>query len=135
MIGNRTDWPDKYQLPANMPSPEWLTQCDATLDELLALPPNWNSYEAAAVRPSAIRTAKHLLAKVIRSNTPQPAIVPTIPGGVQLEWHTHGIDLEIEIVPPCRVHVFYENASERREWELQSEGDFARLLEATTHLT
>ena len=40
---------------------------------------------------------------------PRPAVVPTVKGGVQLEWHANGLDLEIEISPDSGGSIFYEH--------------------------
>src|SRR6476659_749758 len=81
-------------------APEWLAKADETLQTLLALPPNWNSYGARTIQPDVVQATSSLLHDIARDDTPQPAIVPTVRGGVQLEWHTRGVDLEIEIESP-----------------------------------
>ena len=55
----------------------------------------------------------------MQPGTPQPAVVPTVKGGVQLEWHACGIDLEIEIGQPGRFHVTYEEPNEDVELEAE----------------
>lgn len=66
--------------------------------ELLQLPEGWNSYEAKPVSTEAARAAIAFLAKAASAapNLPAPAVVPTVPGGIQLEWHRQGMDLEVE---------------------------------------
>ena len=51
---------------------------------LLDLPENWNSYGALPISGAAIKAAESM------------SIVPTCNGGVQLEWHINGHDIEIE---------------------------------------
>ena len=65
-----------------------------------------------------------LLVGVMRADTPAPLIIPTNRGGVQLEWHTRGIDLEVEAKPAARVHVFFHDHREQQEWE----GDLSKDL-------
>jgi hypothetical protein len=51
-------------------------------------------------------------------NAPIPDIVPTPTGGLQLEWHTAGIDLEVEIGPEGHISACYEDAADpEAEWE------------------
>ena len=126
----------KPGLPTGAPSPEWLEQNEATLEELLKLPANWNSYGAAPIRPDAVEAARDVLGKIVRSDTPQPAVVPTVRGGIQLEWHTHGIDLEIEIPESGQFHVWYEDPQE--EIELQHDASLSqlpRLIELVARLS
>jgi len=44
----------------------------------------------------AIIGAAEVLADVLAPNALAPTIVPTLQGGVQLEWHRNGADIEIE---------------------------------------
>lgn len=48
---------------------------------------------------------------------PEPFITPTNRGGVVIEWHTRGIDLEIEVEAPDLYHVSFENPNRSEEWE------------------
>ena len=65
------------------------------LTELRSLKPNWNSYKARAITDAALKTAAVLL-------TENPQIVPCSNGGIQIEWHTKGIDFEFRIAPDGR---------------------------------
>jgi hypothetical protein len=117
------------------PLPGWLVQTDEALQELLRLPPNWNSYGARPVSPDNVRAAKDLLRAIVQPETPRPSVVPTVGGGVQLEWHTGGIDLEIEIQAPGQYHVWLEDPQENLA--LQTEIDSAdtpRLAELCARL-
>jgi hypothetical protein len=40
------------------------------------------------------------------NNTPAPAVVPTVAGGVQLEWHIGCVDIEIRIQRPDPIRVY-----------------------------
>ena len=76
---------------------------------LVDLLPNWDSYGARQISGRSIGAAVDLLLQVMRVDTPQPAIVPTSDGFVQIEWHTRGIDLEVEVVSPTLIHVFHKD--------------------------
>lgn len=76
------------------------------LESLRLLKSNWDSYGAASISPEAIATASQFL---------QPDIVPTSQGGIQLEWHNFGIDLEIEITPAGKVWSLYMGGIIERE--------------------
>jgi hypothetical protein len=79
------------------------------LVRLLELPNGWDSYNARAVSKDNVLFALGLLAKIMRDSTPAPQIVPRVRGGVQLEWHTQGIDIEIAIDSPEAVSFFAES--------------------------
>ena len=53
----------------------------------------------------------------MRKDLPSPSIVPTSRGGVQIEWHVKGIDLEIEVVTPHRFQASFEDAVTEEGWE------------------
>jgi hypothetical protein len=70
-------------------------------DKLRALKPGWDSYGAPPISPDAIASARAWLAGV--------QIVPTSHGGVQLEWHRHGVEVEVEFSADGKdVNVFTE---------------------------
>lgn len=97
------------------------------IGELLNLPENWDSYGARRIRPSAVVFALQLLSDTMGPDTPTPSVAPTPHGGVQLEWHTRGIDLEIEVRSPGRVQVSYEDHRCSVEWEGELTFDLTRL--------
>ena len=86
------------------PNAAWLTPTIEKLNELERLTAvNWS----AGAKPAdtlAIKSTLELLTKILANDTPPPSVVPTWDGGVQVEWHRNGIDLEIEV-------------SANREWE------------------
>ena len=61
--------------------------------------------------------AVQLLSRVMADDTCVPQVVPRYNGGLQLEWHTGGVDLEIVIDPDGRpVSAWCEHVS-GREWK------------------
>jgi hypothetical protein len=93
--------------------------------ELLELPPGWNSYNARPIRKENVNLAINLLGRTMRADTPVPTVVPMVRGGVQLEWHTGGINLEISIYSPNEASFFAENVHNRSE---SIEGDLNLAL-------
>ena len=73
----------------------WFEQAVDSLSALLTLPSNWNSYGAPPVEPTALHLMLKLLSS-LQATMPEPRILPTSRGGVQIEWHCGGVDLEIE---------------------------------------
>jgi len=86
---------------------------------LANLPDNWDSYGASSVSLSIANAALCFVESVSTSRTPQPAIVPTNDGKLQVEWHTQGIDLEVKIISQSAVSYSLED----------SRGDFPSVEE------
>jgi hypothetical protein len=97
--------------------PAWWGPLLRGLRELLLLEENWNSYGAKRVAPAAIVAALVLVDRTMGSTTPAPAVVPTVRGGVQLEWHVGSADLEVAVSPEGRYSVFFADAATDTEWE------------------
>ena len=76
--------------------------------DLLGLPAGWNSYSAKPIEPRNVKRAIELLAELLGPETPPPIVVPTVGGGIQLEWHNNGIDIEVYIDSPYDVCFFAE---------------------------
>jgi len=70
--------------------------------ELLALPEGWNSHGAKRITTEALRTIGEFF------------VVPRSNGGVQLELHCGGYDVEIEISPGGEVEGVYRRTRKKR---------------------
>jgi hypothetical protein len=88
----------------------WFRDVMVRLALLLSLPPGWDSYAANQVSFLALTRALTVLDLALFPDSPAPSIVPTRSGGLQLEWHRSGKDLEIEISPDGSIDVFGEDA-------------------------
>jgi hypothetical protein len=105
----------------NSPAPsvpittEGYVQTVQTLIRLLELPGGWNSYKASPIRKENVNVAVELLARLMRANTPAPNVVPKVRGGVQLEWHTRGVNIEVAIDSPEEVTFFAEDIEKDEE--------------------
>ena len=100
-----------------------------TLRAMAALPwwtDNWSS-GATRTQAAAIVYMLEILIKVLDSRTPPPAVVPTWNGGVQVEWHRNGIDLEIEVAPEGDIEYFFKSPDEECEGRISD--DFSQLSE------
>lgn len=75
-------------------------------DHLLQLPENWDSYGAPRLDPAVVERARLFLSRV--------SVVPCSDGAVQLEWHTHGVDLAIEFTVDGTAEVFVQSAGLKR---------------------
>lgn len=88
---------------------------------LKELKPNWNSYGAVQIENESMVAAISLLERILNPGISFPAIVPTSNGGVLLEWHEGGIDLEID----CKSPFYY--ASEYQRGKHEESNQFTRV--------
>jgi len=115
--------------------PAWAAPIITALGETLTLPANWDSYSACRVNLECVETAFEGLCSVMRSDTLSPTVVPTVHGGVQLEWHARGIDLEIDISPTGRRYVSCVDRQGETEWEGELSFNLGRLHEVMSRLS
>ncbi len=85
----------------------WIPRLVDRVRELLGLARNWDSYDAEPIGAEAAMTAALIAHASIMKGAPYPFIVPTVEGGVQLEWQQHDRDLEVEILSPTEVNVLF----------------------------
>jgi hypothetical protein len=109
-------------------NPSWLPSVRAALEDLRVLRKDWDSYGAAPVSPVMIGAAYELLQQIAPAKVPMPSIVPTSDGSVQIEWHTHGIDLEVRLLSAARISVAFEDATNpKNAWERELTFDMTPL--------
>lgn len=70
----------------------------AQVQDLQALPDNWDGYGAPRIGSDVANSATKLVQIVSKSIPITPSVVPTTTGGVQLEWSVAGRSLELEVV-------------------------------------
>jgi hypothetical protein len=78
-------------------------------EQLLNLPKDWDSYGADPLDTPTVERAKQFMERV--------SVVPCVDGGVQLEWHTHGLDMEIEFEPDGKTLVYAKAVNDTCEVE------------------
>ena len=64
-------------------------------EHLLTLPPNWDSYGAGAIDPNVVHDAMNYINGLLGPTSPAPRVIPLSSGGLQVEWHRNGVDLEV----------------------------------------
>lgn len=73
----------------------WLRDAVARVSHLTALRPNWDSYGARPIDATSATRVVGFLLDHAYGGLSAPSVVPMTDGGVQIEWHRQGIDLEI----------------------------------------
>lgn len=96
---------------ADQPMSSALSTSVEAVADLLSLPKGWNSYAAKPIAPqNVVRAIRLLVELLVVPQTPAPAVVPRVQGGIQFEWHTKSIDVEVYIDSPGEVSFFAEDA-------------------------
>ena len=98
-------------------TPAWMASVTERLNKLLSLPKNWDSYGAQPITRDAVDRVVAVLDSLASSSTPTPSVGPTPEGGVQIEWHERGIDLELRSDSDGRLYAFFQNADPDLTWD------------------
>jgi hypothetical protein len=105
----------------------WADAAGDRLAELLRLPAGWDGHNARPVSRAIVDFATYLLPRLIGPGTPPAFIAPLPSGGLQLEWHRNGWDLEIEICAPSELYAYARELATGREWECELRDDISEL--------
>jgi hypothetical protein len=111
----------------------WLNEVFGRLNELINLPEDWDSYGAKSPSRTAADAIMEILTTTTSSQTPAPTIVPSPHGHFQAEWHVNGVDLEVEVLSPGHIDVFF--SSNRTRWSNVLKSDLSLLVAAIDQLT
>lgn len=82
-----------------LPPPSWLFPSVEHFAPLLFLQKGWDRAGAEAVEVSSVQSALDALWGFMSTRSSAPQWTPTRLGGVQLDWHEKGVDLEIVFEP------------------------------------
>lgn len=91
----------------------WFRHIKNQLQEFLMFERNWNGYGERPIHEGAVKRTIAVLNTVVYEMAPQPDIVPTSEGGVQIEWASGGFEIEVEILPTGPAQVFIVEPSGR----------------------
>lgn len=108
----------------------WVSMVAERIVRLVRLREGWDGYAAPRIEAPFFISAVELLSRSMDTETSAPAIVPTSYGGLQLEWHRSGIDLEVELLSPKRFALTFQDEVTGEEWERESSGDVDALRTA-----
>ncbi|OUJ05369.1 hypothetical protein HK23_06265 [Acetobacter malorum] len=99
--------------------------------ELLQLRENWDSYHAPALERDLGMFAIQLLNQIMVPGIKAPQIVPTSEGKLQIEWHTGGCDLEIEINGIYDIDMWFQNHRQQEEgYFVALDSDYTQISDA-----
>ena len=95
----------------------WRSTVEARLKKLATYKNGWDGYQSPPPHPSVVAYARSVLNSVMQFDTPPPAIVPMSEGGLQLEWHREGYDIELAIYSTVDVELSIEFPDDRESVE------------------
>lgn len=111
---------------------KWFHRTVGSLVELLSQREEPGPFSVSRIQPKAVERMLELLTSILDPDTAPPSAVPTSQGGVQVEWHQGGVDLEIEVTASGKIEYFF--GGPRGDSEGSVEGDTAVLRQYTQHL-
>lgn len=75
----------------------WPEPALSRLEELAGLLPGWDGGAASTPSPAVLAAVREfVLSDLVASLQTKPDLVPTVEGGILIEWHTEAVDLIIE---------------------------------------
>lgn len=96
----------------------WASQALARLDRLANLGPAWDGMAAKGIAPGVVDAVREFVTSDLIDHTEiKPELVPTLEGGIQLEWHTSNVDLIIECEPSGQTSYYYRDVEADQESE------------------
>lgn len=93
--------------------PPWVDIAEVQLKELLALRRGWDGRWAAPVTVEAVETVIGVLEALMTETSLPPQFFPLADGGIQLEWHAGGDDIEVEVDGAGEAHVLAIDSTEQ----------------------
>ena len=117
-------------------SAKWQVELLTKICSLLQLRDNWDGYRTLSPRRDAGMFALEVLHQAMRPRTPLPQVVPSSDGGIQLEWHERGIDLELHVTTPYHCELWFEDHRSGQEpLSLELTDNFSTFQAAIATLT
>jgi hypothetical protein len=113
-------------------------QINPQLEEFTRYPLGWNSYGAPPLRSDVKDFALSVLNSIMKARTPLPHVAPSSVGGLHVEWHEKGVDLELHIIAPYDCDVWFCDCRDPNAQPVSDKiatADFAVLSEPIDLLT
>jgi hypothetical protein len=120
----------EIRVEVHRPEPVWLYPVLHRLQHLAKLDENWDSYGGLPPTDKSIFVTLAVLAHVLRYESGAPMIFPLAEGGVQVEWHRGGEELEIRAAADGAISAFRfdERAGRGEELDNVTLSDLTPLL-------
>lgn len=96
------------------PLPPWAVHAEQELQQLVDLPAGWDGHRGKRMAEAAVEAVVRVLDGCMTERTPFPQYFPLPDGGVQVEWHANGHDIEVEADAAGSVYVLATTTDPRR---------------------
>lgn len=118
------------------PEPGWLWTSLHSLKQLSTLKKDWDSYGSERISAVSIVEALRTLVDVLPKEGSAPAFVPASGGGIQLEWHDGGFDIEVQIASNGKASAYVRNVDNDvvREFDEMNEMEKLELRAILTQI-
>jgi hypothetical protein len=110
--------------------PRWIDEIRQRVRYLIGLKQGWDGYLSAPIQTDTLSYSLSILDSVMRENSPAPFLAPVSGGGIQIEWHEGGLDIELYISQPLKAELYVEYHDGREPLEMELVSDFKQLDEA-----
>lgn len=95
----------------------WVSEATERFDYLLSLSSGWDGHQAVPIKNEHALAAGKFLSTVMAPEMAAPAIVPTADGGVHVEWHQGGVDVEMLFSDCDDDAIYIHDLESGMEWE------------------
>ncbi len=106
---------------------DWMQHAIDRLGHLCRLRRGWDGHNGLPANKSTALFASSVIGSLMLPNIPAPSIMPLSYGGIQVEWHRNGWDIEIEIAGPNQVFVYTRELTSGIEQEFSGGANLSRL--------
>ena len=113
--------------PVAAAAANWLDAATGRLLHLGSLQPGWDGHYGKPLDEDISTMAAALLALFDSWKAPMPAIMPLSDGGLQIEWHRKGWDIEIEMMSKGEINIFAHDISRGVEDNFPWSGNVDRV--------
>ncbi|TIX69469.1 MAG: hypothetical protein E5V25_11515 [Mesorhizobium sp.] len=107
----------------------WSEKVMGKLDELVKLPTGWDGYAGRGVDFNIAYFAANLLQAIYVPDAASPSLVPGSDGSLQIEWHSNGLDIELDVLGVNQVRCLMSEVGTENEEEATLTVDFKIVRE------
>lgn len=119
--------------PGESLAADWFKPTLLSLVRMLLLPRGWDTFAARSIAPESVEHALAFLAHTLHPTSAPPAVVPLSDGGIQLEWHRGGLDVEVTFSPDGEPALYVADLESGHEWELNPESEEVEEVRPLLH--
>jgi hypothetical protein len=105
-------------VPQDILNAPWFRPTVHSVFRALSLRRGWDTYDALPISYQSAEDALTFLSQIIDPAASPPAVVPLADGGVQLEWHRGGLDVEFAFSPDEQPELYVADRETGTEWDL-----------------